>query len=366
MRLRSWFCCLVIIVACAPFEAPSPSESMVDVPLAWEFERRWAIGGAADTALQLATTYPSDLGADSAGHLWVIDRSEGRVVEYDGDGRRVRTLGGAGRGPGEFRFPISIRFSPTGAIRVHDVQKRSTVVFAADGAVLPEEKPDPRMRDPITLANGDLVSLRYTPDSSTLRTLANGELRDITGFAPPGQRPIPDACDLVGQTAPPVFSPTLEFAARGQRAVYTTGDFALTVYEPGQPLRVLTRAVPRRIATDEMARQHLGPGLPVQILGRPLCYVPADIILAAVGTAPEVPAYSRLIIAPDERIWAIRFALRDEPQVADIYHPQRGYQGTVRLGRINPVTFLSDVALISLEADNDDVPLVVAYLIRRR
>ncbi len=365
MRLRPWFCCLVMIAACAPSDASNPSESLVDVPLAWEFEQHWAVGGAADTALQLASTYPSDLGADSAGHLWVIDRSAGRVVEYDADGRRVRTLGGPGRGPGEFRFPISIRFSPTGEIRVHDVQKRSTVVFAADGTVLPEETPDPRMRDPITLANGDLVSLRFTPDSSTLRTLANGELRDITGFAPPGQRSIPDACGLVGQTASPVFSPTLEFAARGERAVYTTGEFLLTVYEPGQPNRTLTRAAPRRVATDEMARRQLGPGSPVQILGRPLCHVPADIILAAVGTAPELPAYSRLIIAPDESIWAIRFVLPDEPQLADIYHPQRGYQGTVRLGRINPATFLSDGAVVSLEKDEDDVPVVVVYGVRR-
>ena len=364
MRLRPWFCCIFFVAACAPADTPSPSESLVDIPLEWEFERRWAIGGAADSLLQLGTTYKSDLAADAAGHLWVIDRGENRVVEYDGDGRRLRTLGGPGRGPGEFRYPNSVRFAPTGEIRVYDVQKRSTVVFAADGTVLREEDSDPRMRDPITLANGDLVSLLYRPDTSTLQTLANGEVRDITGFAPPGQRPIPDACDLIGQTASPVFSESLEFAADANRVVYTSGDFALTVYEPGQPTRTLTRASPRRTATEQMAREHLRPGLPVQILGRPICYVPADVILAAVGAAEELPAYSRLLIAPDERIWAVRFVLRDEPAMADIYHPQQGYQGTVRLGEIN-AAFLSDGAVVSLEKDADDVPVVVVHRVGR-
>ena len=351
----------VLTAGCSRADHGAPADSPVAVPLSWQIDPRWAVGGTGDSLLQLGTTYADDIGADSAAHLWIIDRTESRVVEYDTDGNRFRALGRQGLGPGEFEYPASMEFTRTGDVRVYDIRKRAIVVFAADGTPRPEEAPHPRMRQSTTLANGDLVALRYAPDTSILRTLTNGEVRALVTFAAPGQRPIPDACSVIGQTAAPVFSPTLAYAVRGNRVVYSTGDYALTIYEPGKPDRILRRAATRLPTTVEMARLHLGLGMPIQIVGRPVCYIPTDMVISAAGVASTLPAYSRLVVAPDSRIWALRFTVGNEARFADIYDPDDGYQGTVLLGTLNPTTFLSDGSLVSLESDDDDVPVIVVY-----
>jgi hypothetical protein len=363
-RARQCFLALAVLASCSSTERLTPADSTTDVALRWTFERRWAVGGVGDTHLQMSAAYPDDLGVDSTGHLWIIDHSENRVVEYDSAGKQQRSLGRRGRGPGEFAYPASIQFLRTGEIRVYDMEKESIVVFAADGSVRPEEQPHRRLRNSITLANGDLVGLRYAPDTTILRTVTNGDVRALASFVPAGLRPIPDACSLIGQTSSPVFSPTMEFAVRGNLVAYTTGEFRVNIYESGKPERVLSRAAPRRKATIDMARQHLGRGLPIEIVGRPVCYIAPDIILGAVGAAKELPAYERLVIAPDGRIWAQRFTVRDEPRFADIYHPTQGYEGTVTLGAVKPTAFLLDGSVVSLERDESDVPIVVVYRLR--
>jgi hypothetical protein len=57
--------------------------------------------------------------------------------------------------------------------------------------------------------------------------------------------------------------------------------------------------------------------------------------------------------------------VRGEPGLVDLYHPERGYEGTLALGAVRPAAFLSNGLLISLERDADGVPLLVAYRVVR-
>ena len=41
--------------------------------------------------------------ADRKGHIYVIDPDESRILEFDAEGKWVRTLGGKGQGPGEYQ-----------------------------------------------------------------------------------------------------------------------------------------------------------------------------------------------------------------------------------------------------------------------
>lgn len=53
--------------------------------------------------------------------------------------------------------------------------------------------------------------------------------------------------------------------------------------------------------------------------------------------------------------------MRGEPGVADIYHAEHGYEGSVALGAVRPVMFLSGGELVSLENDEDGVPVVAIH-----
>ena len=62
----------------------------------------------------------------------------------------------------------------------------------------------------------------------------------------------------------------------------------------------------------------------------------------------------------------MRYAVGKEPAIADVFDPETGYTGTVSLGAARPVAFLSRTLLVSLETDDDEVPVVRVYRVRDR
>ena len=54
------------------------------------------------------------------GQIFVLDRSTDRIVVFSGDGEFVRSFGGSGEGPGEFRSPMALAWDGTGRLWVAD------------------------------------------------------------------------------------------------------------------------------------------------------------------------------------------------------------------------------------------------------
>lgn len=340
---------------------PVVAGSAVDRPLAWHFQKRWTIGGAGDEALVLSHLFPNDVVADPQGHLWIVDARGYRVVEYDAAGTQLRALGRKGQGPGEFEYPAGLDVLADGTIRVRDLQRRTIVRFSKRGDPLPEEPESPRLQKVVALRDGREVGLRLRGDTSQLMVKRGDAVHAVTSFVSAPAKSTPPVCHLSDYPARPVFSPDFAFAARDQTIAYTSGDFRVTLHDGTRPVRVLTRPAPRRASTTALARTQLGKGDRMEIVGRPPCYVPPDLIIRTAGVAPLLPAYRAMTIAPDGRIWALRFTVPGEPSRADVYRPDRGYEGTVELGTRYPVTFLADGSLVSLERDEDEVPVVVVY-----
>lgn len=355
-----------------PFDPPAGQVRQVegaarDLPLDWRLEPRWQVGGATDGELLLVQLFAKDLATDAHGNLYVIDRTQNRVVVYDESGRLARTLGRKGMGPGELTAAVALDVSAEGEVRVDDVEKRAVVVFASDGGVLPEERPTPRLRFARTLTNGSRVGDRYSAARDTLSLLiVNGSSpTTLLTFVKPLSRSTPPVCRLTDYPAGPVFAPSLLWAMRGNRVVAATGAFRISVFDAGVLVSELTRSTSIRRSTNDLARQHLGPGETIQLFGMPPCTVPTDLILSVAEIAETLPAYSALAIAPDNRIWATRYTVRGEAGIADIYHPERGYEGTVALGAVRPVMFLSGGEVVSLETDEEGVPVVAVYRVVR-
>jgi hypothetical protein len=340
--------------------------AVADRPLSWSFQRRWAIGGAEDEALLFTAVFRQDLATDQNGRLYVVDRAAHRIAVYDSTGRLVRPFGRQGMGPGELTAPLWVDVRSNGRILVGDAEKNSVVVFAPDGTPEPEFRMTPFLRNPRTLAGGGMVGVASRGrDSLALLLTSEGTPATLASMAASQTRRTPPVCGITGYTVGPIFAPSLLWTARGNRIVASTGAFRLTVFEGRAPQRVLTRQTTPRRSSPALARTHLGEGETFQVFGKPPCTVPTDMILSVAEVAPTIPAYSALAIAPDGRIWATRYTLRGEPGVADIFHAERGYEGSVRLGSVRPAAFLSNGLLVSIERDEDDVPIIVTYRVTR-
>jgi len=73
----------------------------------------------------------SDIAVMPDGRIFILDRSEKRVLVYDG-ADRVVTFGKQGKGPGEFEFPNGIILDGD-KIYIRDMMNRSLIQFDRDG-----------------------------------------------------------------------------------------------------------------------------------------------------------------------------------------------------------------------------------------
>lgn len=77
---------------------------------------------------------PRDVAVDSQGQLWVTDTGNDRIQVFTLQGQFVKTVGGTGKGPGQFDEPVGIDIGKDGSIYVADMYNRRVQVLNADGS----------------------------------------------------------------------------------------------------------------------------------------------------------------------------------------------------------------------------------------
>ena len=73
---------------------------------------------------------------EQAGKLYVIDGDGHRILVFGLDGRRIAVIGKAGRGAGEFNFPIDIAIDRSGLLYVLDARNFRVQILEEDGSYL--------------------------------------------------------------------------------------------------------------------------------------------------------------------------------------------------------------------------------------
>lgn len=87
-----------------------------------------------DTAYLAA---PANLVSDHAGNLLIADPMNGKVLEFDRAGKFVRSIGRKGKGPGEFKGPVTLVLLGDSAVAVADWALRRLSVFGRmDGSFI--------------------------------------------------------------------------------------------------------------------------------------------------------------------------------------------------------------------------------------
>ena len=77
-----------------------------------------------------AFNYPSDIVADKAGNIYILDSANTRIQKFGPDGRYLATIGRKGQGPGEFMLPGDLDIDQEGNLVVSDsAQSRIHVII---------------------------------------------------------------------------------------------------------------------------------------------------------------------------------------------------------------------------------------------
>ena len=107
----------------------------------------------------------TDIAFAKNGHLFIADGyANARILEYTGDGKKVREWGTAGSGPGQFRLPHSIQIDEEGLVYVADRENGRVQWFDQAGAYLGE-----------WAAFGKTFSLKAEPGAMWLATQPRDE-----------------------------------------------------------------------------------------------------------------------------------------------------------------------------------------------
>jgi sugar lactone lactonase YvrE len=86
---------------------------------------------------------PNEAVVGPTGDIFVLEghgKAESRVVKFDSEGNFLKTLGGKGKGPGEFDLPHSLVFDAQGLLYIADRNNARIQVFDADGTYIRESK----------------------------------------------------------------------------------------------------------------------------------------------------------------------------------------------------------------------------------
>ncbi|HEY8468045.1 MAG TPA: hypothetical protein VIL18_00315 [Longimicrobiales bacterium] len=380
-------CWLAVLAACGGAGAPNPTvrtdsagvEIVVgparDRMLPWHIERERVLGGAPDGPESFYLVRPGLVEADDDGNLYILDRTNARVVSFDSAGRLRWTAGRQGGGPGELQDANTLSLGPDGVVHVHDLTKAALVRFGPDGTVLPQVAfpfPPILVGEAImhVLADGLAVidRARYSgSDERPVRLLhiAGADTTVLfTRVLPLSRTAHYPSCGMT-LTLPTPFAPRIRWTRRGSRIAITTGAaYGVEIYESGRLVRSVRRPIePRQItAADVLAV------LRERAVGGPIapCNVSAAEMIEKHGYAPELQIVYAVALAPDGSLWVRRSAgLDGSAGPIDVFDASGEYTGSLPPETPFPLVFLPGDRIGFAERDEVDVErLVIARVVR--
>jgi len=360
---------LVFLTAAASAAAQQPQP--------WTLSTVASVGGseANDDRYVFARVTAEGLAGRANGNLLVLDIQGRRIHEYDSAGRHVRTLGRAGDGPGEFRFPSAIALGAGDSVWAFDAGRVSVFPPAAGNTrMFPATT---RTFGAVRLGGGTIVrALAAEPGQAggagslvpTQMQLArfglNAILRDTIHTGPMPARvlvTIQNGRSTFSTHAVEQFSLIMRWdqLRDGRLVIADTSAYVLRILSPdgrvlqtfgtGEPARPVTpadrdRALDRLRAQQRSAARQPDPP-PAELQRKVLDQTP----FAAV-----VPRISGLRVDPRDRIWVgVSGATRDLERI-DIYDGNGQLVARIAEPPGFPAALYGDGMLALLEVDEFD------------
>jgi len=337
-----------------------------DRELAWEFERLFALGGVDEGPAAFFRVFPSSIGVDADGNLYVLDAGNYTVAKFDPTGRHIRSFGRQGEGPGEFGFPSDMAVHRDGSVAVYDFDGRGLSRFDPDGeftGTLP--LPGPLQRQVALLDAGHVVAAvtqgTPSPDSTDLKLLVireeEVELTNVRQFT----RPEPREFSCGSRPGVPYFGPRVVWAAAGGRVAFSDDEtYSVQIVEPDGATGVWARDLPPIRSTLELAAWEVADGDSLRSFG---CSIAAEEAARQFGYGDVAPTVESLSVAPDGGVWVRRRTEVPGDLLTDVFDASGTYLGTLPIGSPFPAVFRGADEIVTVEHDDLSRPLVVAYRI---
>ena len=314
----------------------------------------------------------------SDGSIAVVDGSSREVRIFSAKGEHLRSMGGVGDGPGEFRGPWLLWVLPGDTLWVGDYMPWRFNVFSPAGEFSRAVQPDPYQLHAFVrggvLANGTSVNVTQAmtpPGGNSAAPVTflveahgpDGALID-TITALPG-RSFEPVSDQPGFFLPTLFGASPLVAARGTDIAMTTArDPEVRILDEGFRLRRIVRwAEPAR----EVADIHLQAFRDDYVAERGGRASPGwnngdEAAIANARTVADLfPTAADLMIGRDGRVWVKRFARPREEVAWMAFSPDGIFSCHLAPGPdLTPYEFGVDY-LLALDVDDLDTERVVMH-----
>ncbi len=347
-----------------------------DRDLDWQFKELFTLGGSEGRPDSFYRVSPTDVGADSAGNIYILEHAASRVVVFDSAGEFVREMGGEGSGPGELPGPASMWVSRDGTVSVFDYLKGGLVLYGSDGAVL-SERPFRLFAVPtghrhFAASSEGIFVVTQAPreeEDRTFYVLLNVTSEDTTELAaveiPPSEMVWFPECG-VGLRLPPLFNPVIAWEVRDSTiAVAASSQYSVDMVRNNAVVLSVRRAMEPQSASRELALAEVGEGMRVGS-SRGRCMIEAEELVDARGFSDVVPIIGRVALSRNGELWVKRRVPGDDEAGAiDVFGVDGSYVGTLPGNTPFPVVFLPRGRVGVVETDELEVErLVVMELVR--
>jgi len=307
-----------------------------------------------DPALEPPLAAPVEIAVDAERRrLLVLESQPPGLRVYDlATGRFIRTLGGPGDGPGEYRYPISLAVNREGVAAVLSMAGRVTF-WGTDHALLGSVRTGPGLPTDILAARADSFYVkvdRFPPlDVAEFRVVAPDTALAGSRF---NDEAIPGT-DEIGH------------ASRNHSyAVAAGGSGGLLISPPGPEYLIMrvgstgtVRAVIRRADVAPLRRS----AAEIEAIRRRV----RRNFAAAGRAAPtdiNVPVFrshiARLVVAGDGSLWALTQRGDSATTVVDQFSPEGRFIGSHRIGLRASQIALTDKGLYLLVLSRLDLPAI--------
>jgi sugar lactone lactonase YvrE len=328
---------------------------------------------------------------DAAGRIYVLDRQANELRVFGPDGAHLRTLGGDGEGPGEFRNPIGMEWSPDSRLWVADPSNDRYTAFDTAGQLIATHRREiggwglpwkgafdragrlyesTSVRDPAGEPKG--VYIRHAVDDRVVPL-------DTFPLPTPTEQGLEEKLapfhieTTVGNNYMQVpYAPKMVWSFDGRDGIWSAVNdhYRLSLQNlPGDTLRVVekrSRPVPVTPAERADAEKRVSNWAKPGFNQGSRISDPPDL-----SRIPRFkPAFQELIVDDRGYLWVMQTAHGDGAGTAlDVLDPSGRYLGTLNLdlelAAFPPPRIVGD-RLLGVVRDELDVPTVVVYRLSGR
>jgi hypothetical protein len=315
---------------------------------------------------------PTQIGADAAGNIYVLDSGGPRIQVFDAKGRFVTGFGKAGEGPGEFKMPGKLAVAADGRVAVFDMAASRISIFDKTGKLLRDQ-----------LVSTAVQDMTFDGNNLAVAFIAPGGVR-MEEFDPQGK----SLWHVAPETAPAggrVFMVEMDGEtsssrlAAGPQALYwaSRDEYAVRRFAGGKVTHTWTRPFERQsrppMPTSKPNEDGDGGSRMVVVQRRseggaaPTTEVQSSahgdqISLDAKDIEKMLPKYRPdvrgLLAWPDGRVWVVTAADEGSNMVTDEWSADGTWRARFNMPRYDRVALGADGRLYALSHDKDEYAVV--------